>query len=171
MSPPDRLVAAFNDQIGREFAAAHQYVAVGAYYDGQTFPQLAKFFYEQADEERMHAMKMLHYLLETGAQPQLAEVPAPQGGFGDHVEPIALALEQERRNTEAIGKLFEIARETGEHATEVFLHWFVEEQVEEESLMGALLQVAERVRDSPMMLEEFVARDARNADAARGSST
>ena len=55
--PSERFVEALNDQIGREFLAAHQYTAVGAFYDRLTFPRLAKFFYEQADEERGHAMR------------------------------------------------------------------------------------------------------------------
>ncbi len=170
MPPSERLVAALNEQVGREFAAAHQYVAIGAYYDTQTFPQLAKFFYEQADDERKHAMKIVNYLLESGSKLDLSEVPAPQGAFEDHVEPITAALEQERANTVAIGKLFDTARETRDHASEVFLQWFVEEQVEEEATMESLLQVAERVRQFPMMLEEFVARDGDNLGAARGPS-
>jgi bacterioferritin B len=168
MPPSERLVAAFNQQIAREFAAAHQYVAIGAYYDTETFPQLAEFFYKQAEEEREHAMKMVNYLLESGGRLDLGEVPAPKGTFSDHVEPIRLGLEQERSNTVEIGKLFDAARETRDHASEVFLQWFVEEQVEEEAAMESLLQVADRVRDFPMMLEEFVARDGENLGGARG---
>jgi ferritin len=157
--PSERFVDALNDQIGREFAAAHQYTAVGAYYDRETFPRLAKFFYHQADEERGHAMKMVNYLRDTGGDLRLGEVPAPRGEFSDHVEPIRLALEHERKVTVAISGLFEIARETNDYASESLMQWFVDEQVEEESTMEGLLQVAERVREYPMMLEEFLARD------------
>ena len=76
--PSERFVNALNEQIGREFNAAHQYTAVAAYYDRQTFPRLAKFFYEQAEEERGHAMKMVNYLRDTGTELQLGEVEAPQ---------------------------------------------------------------------------------------------
>src|SRR5213592_4020317 len=157
--PSERFIEALNEQIGREFAAAHQYVAIGAFYEGQTFPQLARFFYEQADEEREHAMKMVNYLLESNSPVKLDAIAAPRGTFEDHVAPIRLALKQERTNTVEIGKLFDIARDTRDHASEVFLHWFIDEQVEEEDTMDSLLQVAERVRDFPMMLEEFVARE------------
>lgn len=159
MPPSERLIAALNDQIGREFAAAHQYVAIGAWYEAETFPRLARFFYGQAEEERGHAMKMVTFLLEAGVRPRLDDVPAPRGEFEDHVAAIQLALEQERSVTVEIGTLFELARETRDHAAEVFLQWFVEEQVEEESTMDALLAVAQRVREFPMMLEEFVARE------------
>jgi ferritin len=160
----ERFADALNAQIGREYAAAHQYTAIAAWYDAETFPRLAKFFYEQADEEREHARKMSDYLLETGQQVRLGEVAAPINDFPDHVEPIRLALEQERKVTVDIDKLVEIARETRDNASEIFLQWFVTEQVEEEDSITSLLQVAERVRDFPMMVEEFLARDGKSLE-------
>ena len=157
--PSERFVEALNDQIGSEFLAAHQYTAVGAYYDRLTFPRLAKFFFEQAEEERGHAMKMVNYLRDTDSDLRLGEVSAPRTEFADHVEPIRLALENEKKVTISIARLYEIARETNDYASESFMQWFVDEQVEEEASMQALLEVAERVRDYPMMLEEFLARD------------
>jgi ferritin len=102
---------------------------------------------------------MTEYLLETGQPVKLGEVNAPVNDFPDHVEPIRLALEQERTVTVEIDKLVEIARETRDNASQVFLQWFVSEQVEEEDAVGSLLQVAERVREYPMMLEEYLARE------------
>jgi ferritin len=157
--PSERFVDALNEQIGREFNAAHQYTAVAAWYDRETFPRLAKFFYGQAEEERGHAMKMVNYLRDTGADLRLGEIASPKTSFADHVEPIRLALEHERKVTVAISGLFEIARDTNDYASESFMQWFVDEQVEEEATMEALLQVAERVREYPMMVEEFLARD------------
>jgi len=159
MPPSERFADALNAQIGREYAAAHQYTAIAAWYDAETFPRLSKFFYDQADEEREHARKMTDYLLETGQTVRLGEVSAPINEFPDHVEPIRLALEQEKRVTVEIDRLVEIARETRDNASEIFLQWFVSEQVEEEDTIGSLLQVAERVQDFPMMVEEFLARD------------
>jgi ferritin len=158
--PSERFIEELQAQIGREFAAAHQYTAIGTHYDGLTFPRLARFFYKQADEERDHAMRMINYLIDAGVQPQLGEIAAPRVGFEDHVEPIRAALEQEKQVTVQIGRLFEIARETRDYASESFVQWFVDEQVEEEAAVQALLDVAERVREFPMMLEEFLARDA-----------
>ena len=158
--PTERFVAELNAQIAREFQAAHQYTAMGAWYEAEAFPRLAAFFYEQADEERGHAMKMVRYLLDTGSPVDFAQIDAPRGSFGDHVEPIAAAREQEREVTVQIGRLFEVARETNDYASEQFLHWFLEEQVEEESSMDDLLKVAERTRDIPTLLEEHLSRDA-----------
>jgi len=153
------FVDALNAQIGREFSAAHQYLAVGAYYSAETFPRLAEFFYRQADEEREHAMKMVNYLIDRDAQPQIGPVQAPTTTFADHVEPIRIALEQERSVTVRISELFEIARQTRDYQSEQFMLWFLEEQVEEEASMGDLLAVAERTRAVPMLLEEYLARE------------
>ena len=155
----ERFTAALNAQIAREFAAAHQYVAIGAHYAAETFPQLSEFFYKQAEEEREHAMKMVNYLIDRGAQPDIGQVEAPRQSFTDHVEPIALALEQERTVTVRISELFSIARETHDYLSEQFMQWFLEEQVEEEASMGDLLAVAERTRGVPMLLEEYLARE------------
>ena len=155
----ERFVAALNDQIGREFGAAHQYVAVGNYYAAETYPRLAAFFYEQAEEERAHAMKMVNYLIDRGDTPDIGAIDSPRQEFGDHVEAIEVALEQERKVTVQISELFEIARETRDYQSEQFMQWFLEEQVEEEASMTDLLAVAERTRSVPMLLEEYLARD------------
>lgn len=155
----ERFVDALNAQISREFAAAHQYTAIGAYYAAETYPQLTKFFYAQAEEEREHAMKMVNYLLDRNQRVDFSEVSAPQQQFPDHVAPIKLALEQEQQVTVHIADLFQVARETNDYLAEQFLHWFLEEQVEEEASMSDLLAVAERTRDIPVLLEEYLARE------------
>ncbi len=156
----ERFIDALNDQIAREFAAAHQYTAIGAHYDRETFPRLSAFFYDQAEEERGHALKMVNYLRDIGGELRLGEVGGARLNFEDPViDPIRLALEQERQVSVQINELFKIARETNDYASESFVQWFVDEQVEEESSMDDLLTVAERVREVPMMLEEFLARD------------
>ena len=161
----ERLVEALNAQIGREFAAAHQYVATGAFYAAATFPQLSAFFYRQAEEEREHAMKMVNYLLDRDAQVDFGAIEKPHTDFPDHVAPISHALEQEKRVTVQINGIFEIARETRDYQSEQFLHWFLEEQVEEEASITDLLAVAERTRQIPMLLEEYLARETPGARA------
>ena len=157
--PSERFVDALNAQIAREFAAAHQYTAIAAYYVGETFPQLAGFFYRQADEEREHAMKMVNYLLDTDSPVNFTGVDQPRTDFADHIAPIRLALEQEKSVTVNISELFEVARETRDYRSEQFLDWFLEEQTEEESSMTDLLAVAQRTESVPMLLEEYLARE------------
>jgi ferritin len=157
--PAERFVEALNEQVANEFAASHQYVAVAAFYESQTLPQLAAFFYEQALEERQHAMMMIRYLLDTGSPVMMREVAAPSADFSDHIAPIRSALEQEQRVSTQISELFRTAREEGDYLSEQFVQWFLKEQVEEVATMTELLEVAERVRDFPMTLEEFIARE------------
>jgi ferritin len=157
--PAARFVEALNDQVANEFAASHQYTAIGAHYESQTLPQLARFFYAQAVEERGHAMMMIKYLIDTDSPVRLREVAAPTSEFADHIAPIRLALEQERTVSKQISELFAVAREEHDYLSEQFVQWFLKEQVEEEATMLELLDVAERVRDFPMTLEEYIARE------------
>ena len=157
--PAQQFVDALNEQIANEFAASHQYAAIAAHYESRTFPRLASFFYAQALEERNHAMMMVKYLLDTDAPVAFAAIAAPRGDFEDHVAPIRLALDQERSVSKRISEIFELARQERDFLSEQFMQWFLKEQVEEEATMNELLEVAERVRDMPMELENFIARE------------
>src|SRR5256886_3845554 len=157
--PGGAFVDKLNEQIAYEFAASQQYVAVADLYDAESLPRLAGFFYRQAVEERNHAMMMVQYLLDAGEEPRIPGVEAPRTDFADVVEPVALALEQERRVSDQIGALAQAARDGGDYSGEQFMQWFIKEQVEEVSSMSALLAVAERLRDKPMDIEEYLARE------------
>jgi ferritin len=157
--PATRFVERLNEQIAHEFAAAQQYVANAVYYDSETLPRLAAFFYAQALEERNHAMMMVQYLLDADADVTIPGVAAPETGFADVVAPIALALEQERRVSDQIAALAGIAREEGDFQSEQFMQWFLKEQVEEVASMSDLLRVAERLSDRPMDIEDWLARE------------
>jgi ferritin len=139
--PAERFVDALNEQVSEEFAASHQYLAMAVHYEAETLPRLAGFFYQQAVEEREHALMMIKYLVDTQAPIRLAEVKGPKTEFADFVQPIRLALEQD------------------DFLSEQFMQWFLKEQVEEEATMSELLDVAERSRDQPMIVEEFLARE------------
>jgi ferritin len=162
--PADTFVTKLNEQIGNEFAAHQQYVAIAVHYDAETLPQLARFFYRQALEERDHAMMMVQYLIDADADVQIPGVPAPQGSFPDIVAPVALALEQEKRVSEQINALAAAAREAGDYTSEQFMQWFIKEQVEEVATMSDLLRVVERSKDDPMDVENFMAREHPDGD-------
>src|SRR6188472_4547995 len=104
--PAQRFIDELNDQIAAEFAASHQYTAIAAWYEAETLPQLARFFYAQAVEERNHAMMMLKYLLDTDSTFTLRQVSEPTVSFGDHVAPIVLALDQECSVSQLISEIF-----------------------------------------------------------------
>jgi bacterioferritin B len=157
--PEQAFVDRLHEQIGYEFAASQQYVAVAVYYDAETLPRLASFFYRQALEERNHAMMMVQYLMDQGVDPDVPGVAAPETTFTDVVTPVALALEQERRVSDQINALANLARQNGDYTSEQFMQWFIKEQVEEVSSMADLLRVVERARDNPLLAEEFLARE------------
>jgi ferritin len=157
--PADAFVSKLNEQIGYEFAASQQYVAVAVHYDAETLPRLAAFFYRQAVEERNHAMMMVQYLLDADADVEIPATPAPKSTFADIVEPVEVSLEQERRVTDQIGALARVARDEGDYASEQFMQWFIKEQVEEVASMSGLLTVVRRAQDNPLLVEEFLARE------------
>ena len=157
--PADRFVDQLNTQIGNEFAAHQQYVACAVYYDALTMPQMAGFFYAQALEERGHAMMMVKYLVDQDAAVKIPGVAAPQTEFADIVEPVALALTQERRVTDQINQLTRIAREEYDFASDQFMQWFIKEQVEEVATMSDLLTVVNRSRNDVEAIEDYVQRE------------
>ena len=157
--PAQAFVDALNEQIGHEFAASQQYVACAVYYDAETLPRLASFFYQQALEERTHALMMVKYLLDAGVDPAIPGVAAPQSGFADDVAPVSLALEQERRVTAQISELATTARGENDLVAEHFMHWFLQEQREEVASMSALLHVMERSKDNLLMVEDYLVRE------------
>ncbi len=154
-----RFAAQLNEQIGNEFAAHHQYIACAIYYDALTMPQTAAFFYGQALEERDHAMMMVQFLLDTDCDVEIPGVEAPKTAFGSIVEPIELALAQERRVTEQIFALTRTARDEYDFAAEQFMQWFIKEQVEEVATMNDLLAVVTRAKDDINAIEEYMRRE------------
>jgi bacterioferritin B len=157
--PATRFVERLNEQIGYEFAASQQYIAVAVHYDAETLPRLAAFFYAQALEERNHAMMMVQYLLDADADVTIPGVAAPETTFADIVAPVALSLEQEKRVSDQIATLVGVAREEGDFQSEQFMQWFLKEQVEEVASMSDLLKVVERSADTPMHIEDYLARE------------
>jgi ferritin len=158
--PAQAFVDLLNEQVGHEFAASQQYLAIAVYYDDETLPRLAAFFYAQALEERNHALMMIQYLLDAGVEAPVPGVEGPRTGFDDVVAPVALALAQERRVSAQINALAGIAREESDYTSEQFMQWFIKEQVEEVASMSDLLKVVERAKDNPLLAEEYLAREA-----------
>jgi ferritin len=157
--PAVAFVDRLNEQVANEFAAAQQYVACAVFFDAETLPRLAAFFYAQAVEERAHALMMVRYLLDAGVDPVIPGVAAPQVSFTDVVAPVALGLEQERRVTEQINALAGLARAEGDYSSEQFMQWFIKEQVEEVATMSDLLTVVTRARENPLLAEDWLARE------------
>jgi ferritin len=157
---------ALNEQIANEFAASQQYVGAAVYYDAETLPRLAHFFYRQALEEREHAMMMIQYLLDVDEEVRIPDIKSQQTSYDDGVAPVKMALEQERRVGGEIYALFELARERKDYRAEQFMQWFVKEQVEEVALMQDLLNVVERSKENLLLAEDYIARENPGEDGA-----
>jgi len=155
----NKLQKATNRQIGREVGASLQYIQIAAYFDTQALMELARFFYRQAEEERDHAMKFVHFVVDAGGQVEIPNVSAPKASFDSAAEAIAGAVHGEEEVTKQIYELVDIARADQNHIAERFLDWFVNEQFEEVSTMSGLLQVVQRAGENLLLVEEYLARE------------
>jgi len=153
------LENAINAQVGAEFAASLQYVSIAAYFDADDLPQLAAFFYRQAEEEKMHAMKFAHYIVEAGGQVRIPAIAETKYDFQSAEECAELALDWETDVTKMINGLMDIAVKDKDYISQDFLRWFVAEQLEEISTMGTLLNTIRRAGDNLLWVEDYLARN------------
>jgi bacterioferritin B len=152
------VVDAINAQIQSEFGASQQYIAIAVYFDEESLPDLAAFFYRQSEEERAHAMKFVQFLLETGAKPIIPNLPEMKNEFSSATEAVQYALDQEIKVTNQINNIMRIATEENDFASQNFLQWFVEEQVEEVDSMTSLLQTIKHAGSALLLVEDYVRR-------------
>jgi bacterioferritin B len=160
MSSADRtFVDLLREQVGHEFTASQQYIALAVYFDSEDLPQLAQRFYRQALEERNHAMMMVRYLLDKDVSVTIPGVPPVVTKFASVREPVELALEREHTVTDQITRLAKAARDSGDYLGEQFMQWFLKEQVEEVASMNTLLTIVDRADGNLFHLENYVARE------------
>ena len=162
-----KLAAAINEQIGREFAASLQYVAIAAYFGLENLPELSRYFFKQADEERDHAMKFVHHLVEGGTPVAVPAVAKPKDTFASAEEAVTLALEWEEEVTRQIYALVTLAEQEQNYITHHFLQWYVDEQLEEVSSMDQLLSVVRRAGTQLLFVEDYVARSGHPEEGKR----
>lgn len=148
--------AKLNEQIAAEFAAAHAYLAMSCAFDRMALKVLAKRFLQQHDEEREHAMKVLHYVQEVGGTVSLEAVAKPKKDYKDTEAIVSTALQNEKDITTKINELMTLADAEKDYATRSFLQWFVDEQVEEVSSMTDLLNIVKLAGDNVLQVEALV---------------
>ncbi len=154
----EKMNAALNEQVGHEFGASLQYVAIAAYFDSDNLPELAAHFYRQADEERDHAMRLVNYVVDAGGKVAIPAVPAPKSGFASAEEAVKLSVDWELTVTRQINALVDLAIKETDHTTQNFLQWFVTEQLEEVSSMERLLSMIRRAGANLLFVEDYLAR-------------
>jgi len=145
-----------NGQIKLEFSAAYQYLSMACTFDCMGLKILAQLFQQQYTEEREHALKILGYVQEVGGAVKLEAVPKPRGDFSTVQAIVETALESELAVTRAVGELMEAAISEKDHATQSFLKWFVDEQVEEVSSMTDLLTLVKLAGDNVLQVESRI---------------
>ncbi len=163
------VVDLMNAQLISEFSASAQYIAIAIYFDEEALPELAGFFYRQSEEEREHAMKFVHFMLETGAKPIIPALPTFKNEFSSASEAVQFALDQEMTVTNEINNLVTTAIAESDHTSNQFLQWFVTEQVEEVDTMTTLLQTIKHANGNMLWVEDFVRRTPQHADEAGGA--
>jgi ferritin len=154
----DKMNQAMNDQIGSELGASNQYLQLASYFAREDLPELAAFFYRQSDEERAHAMKFVHYILDTGGKVMVPALEAAPRDADSAEKAVQMALDWEVTVTEQISALQALATEEGDFAAQGFLDWFSTEQIEEVSTMDELLHTIQRAGDQLLLVEDFVSR-------------
>ncbi len=155
----ESLTRGINEQIGNEMYASMKYVAIGSYFAVESLPQLSDFFFRQAEEERLHALKFVHFLIDVGAPIQIPAIPAPVSQISSAEEAVALALESEKEVTRQIEALLKTALDDRHRLAEGLLDWFVNEQLEEVNTMDTLLKIVRRAGESGLLyVEEYLAR-------------
>lgn len=168
----EKMNAAINQQIGNEFSASLQYVAIASHFAGETLPELAGHFYRQAEEERDHAMRFVKYLVNAGGKVQIPAIPMPKDTFSTVEDAIQLSLEQEKMVTQQINALVKLALSESDHMTQNFLNWFLTEQLEEVSSMEDLLRIVQRAgQNNLLFVEDYLVRHSAKSGNKAESAT
>ncbi|MCC7144969.1 MAG: ferritin [Phycisphaeraceae bacterium] len=146
------LAEAINQQIQHEFQAAYAYLAMSAWFESHNLAGFAGWMRHQAKEEVEHAMKLFDYLNDRGGSVQLRPVAPPTDGLDSPLGIFRKSLALEQGNTAAIHKLYALAASENDYATQTHLHWFIDEQVEEEKSMQELVDLLALAGENKGML-------------------
>lgn len=149
-----KLNEAMNAQVGNEFGANMQYLSIAGHFEQQQLKMLAGLFFEQADEEKEHAMKFVRYILETGGELRIPAIAEAKHTFASAEEAVEAALNWEKEVTRQINGLMEIAVEDKDYLAQNMLNWFVDEQLEEITKMEQLLSVVRRAGERNLLMVE-----------------
>lgn len=148
------LAQAFNEQIGREFGASLQYISVAAHFHRKNLTLLSELFFKQADEERLHALKFVRYLLDTQGELAIPQIAAPVAAFATAEEAVQAALDWEYGVTGRITALMDLAVKQNDYLAQSFLGWFIDEQLEEVNKMDRLLGVIKQAGEKSLLMVE-----------------
>ncbi|PLX78590.1 MAG: ferritin [Desulfuromonas sp.] len=142
-----KLQDALNEQMKNEFFSAYLYMAMAGYFEAEDLPGIASWMRVQALEEMTHGEKFFNFITEAAGRTDFRGFDSPQNDFDSPLGVFQVSLEHEKFVTASINKLMDLAKDEGNHAAQIFLQWFVTEQVEEEASFGLILRKLERIGD------------------------
>lgn len=147
-----KMQEALNKQLNAELYSAYLYLSMAAYFQSVDLSGFANWMRVQTQEEQFHAMKFYDYIIERGGRVILRPIDAPPADWDSPFAAFKTTLEHEQKVTGLINELVYLAREEKDNASEVFLQWFVNEQVEEEDNVSKVLGQLKLIKDSPQAL-------------------
>ncbi len=137
-----------NQQIKDELFSAYLYLAMSAHFEAESLPGFASWMRSQANEEQEHAMKFFDYINDRGSRVVLEGLEKPPVKFGSPQEVFQAALGHEQKITGRINKIYSVASKEADYASQVFLQWFLTEQVEEEKTASDILEMLKMAGDN-----------------------
>jgi ferritin len=144
-----KMEKALNDQINAEYYSAYLYLAMVAYFESENLPGFANWMKTQVQEETAHAMKLFDFVCERGGRVTLKAIDQPGKTWKSPLAAFQAAYKHEQLITGRINKLVDLALAEKDHATNAFLQWFVNEQVEEETSVDSIVQNLKMAENAP----------------------
>ncbi len=144
----ERVEKALNEQLNAESFSSYLYLSMSSYFESLNMKGCATWMKVQAEEEYEHAKKFYDFILQRGGRVRLKGIEEPQTEWKSPEDAFAESLHHEKYITGRINDLMDIAIEEKDHATKIFLQWFVTEQVEEEDSVGSVLEQIRMVGDT-----------------------
>lgn len=152
MSLKPTVQDALNAQINMELSAFYTYLSMSAFFESLNWQGFAKWVRHHAEEEMVHAMKIYDFVHARRGRVTLTEIGTPIAEWNSVQAAIESALHHEERVTASIHALVDLSRAEHDHATEHFLGWFIDEQVEEEEVVDAIVQKLKQIGDDSSLM-------------------
>ena len=151
----EKMRNTLNDQIQAEFASAYMYLGMSIALSEQNLDGMASWMKIQYEEEREHAQKIIDFLIERGGKVELKDIETAGSDFGSPLQIFEKSLAHEKHVTALIHNLYALALEEKDYATQIFLQWFITEQVEEEDTFGAVVEKMKQIPENSAALFYF----------------
>ena len=148
----EKMEQALNEQLNAEYYSSYLYLSMAAYFESIDLPGFANWMRVQVQEEMFHTLKFYDYIVERAGRVILRAIEAPPTEWKSPLDAFEATLTHEQKVTGLINDLVYLARDERDNASEIFLQWFVTEQVEEEDSVNTILAQLRLIKDNPQGL-------------------